>query len=97
MAKEKDPYMAKPIKKGEGNMKEKTRMPFNSTNFWMMGVCVAMIVIGFLLMSGGGSASDTTFDPEIFSTRRLVVGPTISFLGFLLMAFAIIWTPKKKQ
>lgn len=56
-----------------------------------------MIILGFLLMSGGGSASQTEFNPEIFSTRRIVVGPTITFLGFLLMAFAIIWTPRKKN
>ena len=30
---------------------------------------------------------------DIFSTRRIVVGPTIAFLGFLLMAFAIIVKP----
>lgn len=74
----------------------KIQMPFTKVNFIMMGCCVAMIVIGFLLISGGGAATDTEFNPEIFSTRRLVVGPTITFLGFLLMAFAIIWTPKKK-
>ena len=48
-------------------------------------------------MSGGGSAEATAFDPEIFSTRRIVVGPALTFLGFLLMAFAIIWTPRKEK
>lgn len=70
--------------------------PFSKTNYWMMGGCVALIVIGFMLMSGGGSAEENGFNPEIFSTRRIVVGPTIAFLGFLLMAFAIIWSPKNK-
>lgn len=71
--------------------------PFNKVNFIMMGVCVLLIVVGFILMSGGGDSNATTFDPEIFSTRRIVVGPLLTFLGFLLMAFAIIWTPKKKK
>lgn len=71
--------------------------PFTKVNYIMMAVCVALIVIGFMLMSGGGDSNATTFDPEIFSTRRIVVGPTITFLGFLCMAFAIIWTPKKKS
>lgn len=75
----------------------KFNMPFTRTNFIMMGCCLAMIIIGFLLMSGGGSATDTEFNPDIFSTRRIVIGPTITFLGFLLMAFAIIWTPKKHK
>ncbi len=72
-------------------------MPFGKTNFLMMGGCVLLIIIGFALMSGGGSATETEFNPEIFSTRRLVIGPTIAFLGFLCMAFAIIWTPRKKK
>lgn len=71
--------------------------PFTKINFYMMAGCVAMIVIGFLLMSGGGSDNPTAFNPDIFSTRRIVVGPAIAFLGFLLMAFAIIYTPKSKK
>lgn len=70
--------------------------PFSKINFWMMGGCLALIVLGFLLMSGGGSP-DESFNPEVFSTRRIVVGPLLSFLGFLLMAFAILWTPKKNN
>lgn len=70
--------------------------PFAKINFWMMGVCLALIIVGFLLMSGG-SSSDQTFNPDVFSTRRIVVGPLLSFLGFLFMAFAIIYRPKKKD
>lgn len=69
---------------------------FGKQNFIMMAGCVVLIVVGFMLMSGGGT-NDTSFNPEIFSTRRIVVGPLLSFLGFLLMAFAIIWTPNKSK
>lgn len=69
--------------------------PFSKINFWMMGGCLALIVLGFLLMSGGGTEG-TEFNPDVFSTRRIVVGPLLSFLGFLLMAFAIMYSPKKK-
>lgn len=54
-----------------------------------------MILIGFILISGGGS-QDESFNPEIFSARRIIVGPLLAFLGFLLMVFAIMWQPKKK-
>ncbi len=78
--------------------KEKiSERPFSKVNFWMMGGCLFLIILGFALMSGGGSADATEFDPEIFSTRRIVVGPLLAFIGFLAMAFAIIWTPKKKK
>lgn len=70
---------------------------FPRINILMMLGCLALIAIGFILMSGGSSSIEGGFNPDIFSTRRIVVGPTIAFLGFLLMAFAIIWTPKKNK
>lgn len=84
----------KPNADGLEKMTDSQR-PFSKINFWMMGVCVALIIIGFLLMSGGGSTGES-FNPEVFSTRRIVVGPLLSFLGFLFMAFAIIYRPKNK-
>lgn len=69
---------------------------FGKTNLLMMAGCLALIIIGFILMSGAPSTIDK-FNPDIFSTRRIVVGPTLAFLGFLLMAFAIIYSPKKKK
>lgn len=77
-------------------MSEKDR-PFSRINYYMMGGCIALIVIGFLLMSGGGSTVENGFNPEIFSTRRIVVGPALAFIGFLMMAFAIIYTPSSRR
>ena len=74
---------------------EKDR-PFGSLNFYLMGGCIVLIILGFLFMSGGGSSVEDGFNPDIFSTRRIVVGPLLSFLGFLLMAFAIICPPSFK-
>ena len=68
--------------------------PLVKSNFILMGICGVMIIVGFLLMLGAPNGEET-FNPDIFSTRRIVVGPTIAFLGFLLMAFAIIY--KKKE
>lgn len=47
-------------------------------------------------MIGGGSTVEGGFNPDIFSTRRIVVGPLLAFLGFLLMAFAILVDPAKR-
>lgn len=90
-------YYSSPASSGQPEMIAKmkdSQRPFSIGNIWMMLGCVALIVIGFALMSGGG-AEGNGFNPDIFSTRRIVVGPTIAFLGFLLMAFAIVWTPRK--
>lgn len=80
------------IKKSSANEK-----PFSRLNFWLMGGCLILILLGYLFMSGGGSSDPDGFNPEIFSTRRIVVGPLLSFLGFLLMAFAIICPPDYKD
>ncbi|MCH5228561.1 MAG: DUF3098 domain-containing protein [Muribaculaceae bacterium] len=74
---------------------EERDKPFSRLNFWLMGGCLILVLLGYLFMSGGGSTEANGFNPEIFSTRRIVVGPLLSFLGFLLMAFAIICPPYK--
>ena len=70
-------------------------MPLMRNNFILMIAAGIMIVLGFILMTGSASGIDE-YNPEIFSTRRIVVGPFISFLGFVLMAVAIIIRPKNK-
>lgn len=69
--------------------------PLLRRNFIAMAVAGLMIVVGFLLMLGSANGTDGTFNPDIFSTRRIVVGPFIAFLGFVGMAVAIILPNKK--
>lgn len=73
---------------------EHSALPLTRVNFIAMAVAGVMIVIGFLLMLGG-SSSEAAFDPDIFSTRRIVIGPTLTFLGFVGMAIAVCIRPKK--
>lgn len=68
--------------------------PLTRQNFILMAVAVAMIIIGFVLMLGPGS-TETEFNPDIFSTRRIVIGPLIALAGFIFMGFAIMWKSKK--
>lgn len=69
-------------------------MPLGRNNFIVMAVAAAMIVVGFLLMLGGSSTPEQ-FNPDIFSTRRIVVGPAICFLGFVAMGVGVCLKPKK--
>ncbi len=73
---------------------QRVRMPLQRANFIAMAIAGLMIVVGFLLMLGGSSTVDE-FNPDIFSTRRIVVGPCIAFLGFVAMAVAIIIDPAR--
>ena len=37
-----------------------------------------------------------TFNADIFSATRTLVGPMLSLAGFVLVVPSIIWRPKKK-
>ena len=65
-------------------------------NLLLLAVGFVVIVIGFCLMIGGGSEDGVSFNPEIFSTRRIVIGPMVALFGFFFAIFAILWNPKKK-
>lgn len=85
-----------PVPGGIKKVPENER-PFGKTNYIAMLVCLALIVLGFILMAGPGSSVEGGFNPDIFSTRRIVIGPAITFIGFLCMAFAILIKPKQNS
>ena len=60
---------------------------FGKENFILIAVAVAVIAIGFMLMSVGGSQDPTGFNPEILSYRRIVLAPAVTVIGFVLMIF----------
>ena len=63
---------------------------FGKENFLLIAVAVVLIVVGFLLMSGGGSKDGVSFNPEIFSARRIVIAPLVTVLGFVTMIAGIL-------
>lgn len=85
--------MEKKIEQNEMSKIERTTFPLTKMNFILMAVCGAFIVIGFLLMLGGAN-DGAQFNDDIFSTRRVIIGPALSFIGFVAMAFAIIYRKK---
>jgi hypothetical protein len=68
---------------------------FDKINFILLAVGMAIVVIGFLLMVGPNS-TDTTFEPDIFSARRIKVAPIVCLLGFVSMIYAVVRKPKEK-
>ncbi len=59
-------------------------------NSILIAVSFVVIVIGFALMIGEPSGA-TEYNPDIFSFRRITVGPMIALAGFVLMVVAILW------
>lgn len=74
-------------------MPHKNAFAFSRINFILLGISLATIILGFILMSGKGS-DETTFNPAIFDTRRIVVAPMVCLLGYLFMIVAILYRPK---
>ncbi|AEE13569.1 DUF3098 domain-containing protein [Porphyromonas asaccharolytica] len=72
-------------------------MVFGKKNYILLAVSVGIIILGLLLMSGGGSADSTEFTAEIFSTRRIVVAPIVTLIGFLMIIYAIMAKPKSSN
>lgn len=75
--------------------KENKNYALGKLNLILMLVSFVIITIGFVLMTGG--STETEFNPDIFSTRRITVGPMMSLFGFLFMIFAIMYKPKNKK
>lgn len=71
----------------------KRNLAFDRTNFILLGIGFAIVIIGFILMSGPGS-TEQTFNPDIFSWRRIKLAPVVCFVGFSSMIYAIIRKPK---
>ena len=66
---------------------------FDKVNYILLALSMAVVVIGFLLMIGPNS-SDTAFEPDIFSARRIKVAPVVCLLGFVSMIYAVVRKPK---
>ena len=66
---------------------------FDKLNCILLAVGMAIVVIGFLLMTGPGS-SDTVYEPDIFSARRIKVAPVVCLFGFVSMIYAVMRKPK---
>lgn len=63
---------------------------FAQKNFTMLIGGIVLMVIGYILMSGGGSEDPNVFNPEIFSFTRIILAPIFILAGLLLEVFAIM-------
>ena len=76
-------------------MENDKKFTLAKTNMLLIAIGFIIIVIGYILMSGSGTVKD--FNPDIFSFRRITVGPMISLFGFVFIIFALLFKPKTKE
>jgi len=75
---------------------EKTTFLLGKKNLVTMGIGFLVLVLGFVLMAGGESASPDVFEPsEIFSTQRITIAPITVILGFIIIGVGIMIRPEK--
>ena len=72
----------------KNDTKESAQLPLVKINFLLMAASAVLML--------GGSSTGDEFNPDIFSTRRIVVGPTIAFIGFVAMGVSIIYRPRRR-
>ena len=77
------------------NEEQKHEFLFEKVNYKILLVGIAVIALGFILMSGGGSDDPNVFNEEIFSFRRIRLAPTTVLIGFGITIYAILKNPKK--
>ena len=72
---------------------DKKNFAFDKVNYILLAVSMVVVVIGFLLMVGSNS-SETAFEPDIFSVRRIKVAPVVCLIGFVSMIYAVVRKPR---
>jgi hypothetical protein len=75
---------------------DKQKFAFDKTNFILLAIGMTIVILGFVLMSGP-SSTETAFEPDIFSVRRIKVAPALCFFGFASMIYAVLRKPKTKK
>ena len=74
------------------NLKDENdnKMTLTLKNYILLLVGALLIVLGFVLMSGGQPATPETFDYSIFSFRRITLAPIVVVAGFVFEVYAIL-------
>ncbi len=69
---------------------QEQQMPLSLKNYKLLLVGFVVILLGYVLMSGGGGTTATEFDYSMFSFRRITLAPIVVVLGFAIEIYAIL-------
>lgn len=79
----------------EQRAETESKMALGKKNYLFMLIGMGLIILGFVLMSGGGSDTPEVFNYSMFSFRRITLAPIVVLAGFGLEVFAIMKKFKK--
>lgn len=66
-------------------------------NIYLILIGLGVMVLGFVLMTGGGSTDPNVFNYDMFSFRRIVLAPLLVLAGVVIEIVAIIKKPKQNK
>ncbi|MEN9346970.1 MAG: DUF3098 domain-containing protein [Flavobacteriales bacterium] len=67
-------------------------------NYILLGIGLVILLVGYLMMSGGGSPDPNVFNgDELFSFRRITLAPMVVLAGYIFIGFAIMYKPKAEK
>lgn len=75
---------------------DKRKFAFGKMNYILLLAGVFIIILGFILMCGPAT-TETHFETDIFSVRRIKVAPTVCFFGFLFVIYSILHRSKSQK
>lgn len=67
---------------------------FGRTNYILLVIGLVLLVLGYILLSGGGSDDPNVFNPAMFNARRLYVAPLLIIAGLIVEIVAILYKNK---
>lgn len=69
-------------------------LAFEPLNYKLLLIGIGIVIIGFILMSGGGSGDPNVFHAdELFSARRITIAPITCLIGYGFIIYAIMRKP----
>ncbi|HMN05590.1 MAG TPA: DUF3098 domain-containing protein [Flavobacteriales bacterium] len=70
-------------------------LAFEPLNYKLLLIGIGIVILGFILMSGGGSGDPNVFnEEELFSVRRITIAPLICLAGYVFIIYAIMRKPR---
>ena len=78
------------------NNEQKPDFLFEQINYTFLLIGIAVIAVGFILMSGGASEDPTVFNPEVYNFRRIRLAPAIVLIGFGITVYSVFKKEKTK-
>jgi len=72
-------------------MSKQPKFLFEFKNYLFLLGSLLLVCVGFILMIGGGGVSESDFNPDIFSPKRIIIAPIVIILGYIGMIVSIFY------